>query len=135
MRTKKGFTLVELLMVIVIIGILAAIAMPAFKAIKEKSLDREAKASLALVQAAEKIYRMEVGFYYPASGATPTSTNVVADINRDLKLSLPTEISWSYTANASASNTTATRVPTASGRTWTLPIGSDTYTCSGSGCP
>jgi type IV pilus assembly protein PilA len=45
-REQKGFTLIELMIVIAIIGILAAIAIPQFVAYRQKSYNTEAKAEL-----------------------------------------------------------------------------------------
>ncbi|MCX5705551.1 MAG: prepilin-type N-terminal cleavage/methylation domain-containing protein [Candidatus Omnitrophica bacterium] len=86
---KPGFTLIELLIVIVIILILAAIFTPMMSKVKVKSLDKEAISSLKLIAAAEKIYRMEQGFYVPGA-------NEVA-LNPNLKLLLPTaDPNWEY---------------------------------------
>ena len=65
-----SFTLIEMLVVLVIIATLAALAWPNYMAIKEKTLNREAKATLALIRAAEKVYKMEEGFYYPSPATT-----------------------------------------------------------------
>lgn len=122
-----GFTLLELIIVVVIVGILAAISLPKFGVTKERALDKEAKANLALIQAAEKIYRMEQGSYYPSSG----STSSIADINTNLKVNLPTGVSWAYTVYSN--QVTALR----GSRTWTLTY-ADTggiATCTGTGCP
>lgn len=130
MLNKKSFTLIELLVVVIIIGILAALAMPGFGVTKEKVLDREANASLALIQAAEKIYRMEVNSYYPYSG----NEIDIAKINPNLKISLPTggTLSWDYVVHNN--KVTATRkVP--GGRVWTLTYSGNTSCCSGSDCP
>jgi type IV pilus assembly protein PilE len=117
MLMKRGFTLVEILVVIVIIGILAALAWPNFTTTKEKTLDREAKATLALMRAADRIYRMEIGYYYPYSG----SVNAVSVINTDLRLSLPDTASpnWNYSLSSPTGIGAATRTAGAA-RTWTL---------------
>ena len=127
MQSKKGFNLTELIVVVVVIAILAALALPNFGAFKEKSLDKEAKASLALIQAAEKIYKMETNDYFPNDGSSESDIDT---INTYLKLSLPTSnANWSYSVNANGGTggyTTATHA----GRTWSLPFSSDTYNCS-----
>jgi len=132
MSTLKGFTLIELLVVIIIIGILAALAMPGFGVSKERVLDKEAKANLALIRAAEGVYKMESGFYYPYSG----NTAVITDINTYLRLDLPTgTLNWDYKVDTDNSQTTASRTPSAS-RVWTLPYASgSTTTCTGTACP
>ena len=127
MLNKKSFTLIELVIVVLIIGVLAVIGMPSYTKAKERVLDKEAKSNLALIQAAEKIYRMEAGHYYPPAG----TDSAIASINTNLKLNLPSATSWSY-AVTSTNQTTASRLP--SGRTWTLAPAADTASCSGSGC-
>lgn len=94
MPGEKGVTLIEMLIVIIIVGVLAALALPNFGPFKEKTLEREVKASLSLIRAAEKIYRMENSYYCPDSG---TGTIFTSDINTNLKLSLPTGTpNWDY---------------------------------------
>lgn len=92
---QRGFTMMEMMIVIVIIGILAVIALPNFTGMKEKQYEKEAKANLKLIMAAEKIYRMEMG------GFTQNLTDETA-INRELKLSLPTATNrvWQYSVSS-----------------------------------
>lgn len=115
---------------------MAALALPGFGVSKERVLDKEAKANLALIQAAEKIYKMESGLYYPDSG----SSSVIADINTYLRVNLPTgALSWSYNVDTDNSQTTASRLPSSS-RVWTLTytgVGSDIPSCAATdgSCP
>ena len=53
LRNPAGFTLVELMVVVAIIGILSAIAVPNFKKYQAKSKQSEAKIQLAAVYSAE----------------------------------------------------------------------------------
>src|SRR5918911_1892976 len=88
-RLQKGFTLIELMIVVAIIGILAAIAIPNFIKFQARSKQSEAKANLKAVFTAQKAFFQEkdrfssligeIGFspernnryaYYLASGAT-----------------------------------------------------------------
>jgi len=63
-KKDKGFTLVELLIVVVIVGILAALGLPQFTKAREHAMGKEAIVNLKLIAAAEKIYRMEASAYF-----------------------------------------------------------------------
>lgn len=60
---RKGFTLLELLIVVIVIGILATIAIPQFLNSVEKARVAKAKNALGLIAHAEKMYRAERDSY------------------------------------------------------------------------
>lgn len=60
---KKGFTLIEVLMVVLIVGILASLAMPRYTKVVEKAKMSEAKTVLSAIRTAEGIYFMEFDKY------------------------------------------------------------------------
>ena len=74
---KGGFTLIELMIVVAIIGILAAIAIPNFLQFQLRSKTGEAKTNIAAIRTAEEGYFAEFNNYVTA-GQTPgtaVSTN------------------------------------------------------------
>jgi type IV pilus assembly protein PilA len=63
LHTKKGFTLIELMIVVAIIGILAAIAIPNFLRFQAKSKQAEAKTNLGALGTSAESYRAEKDTY------------------------------------------------------------------------
>ena len=104
---RRGFTLIELRIVVVIIGILAAIAIPKFSATKGKAYISTMKSDLKNLASAQESYYYDFSVYY--NGAVPNaalafspSTNVsVTMISGDVA-------GWSATSNyAGIANTCA----------------------------
>src|SRR5947209_6186951 len=62
-RSRKGFTLVELAVVIVVIGVLAAFGVPRFIKSVERTKASEAFAYLSAVRAAQERYHAHQGTY------------------------------------------------------------------------
>ena len=65
-KIHEGFTLIEILIVVVIIGILAAVAIPTYFRYVKKSYASEAKISLKDIHQKCKIYMTENGGEYPS---------------------------------------------------------------------
>jgi type IV pilus assembly protein PilA len=88
-KSEKGFTLIELMVVIAIIGILAAIAIPQFSAYWARSYNASANADLRNLCTAQEAYFVDeqtyaanarLGLLISDYGAT-TSKNVTMTIN------------------------------------------------------
>ena len=82
LRNTKGFTLIELMIVVAIIGILAAIAIPNFLQYQMKSRQSEAKTNLGAIRTSELSFAGERGCFigvtvYPAT-APAAGTKMVA---------------------------------------------------------
>ncbi len=58
-RSTKGFTLVEIMIVVVIIGLLAAMAIPAFKKVRENSVNGALKNDSRQISSAAQQYMLE----------------------------------------------------------------------------
>ena len=94
-RTEHGFTIVELLVVIVVIAILAAITIVAFNGIQQRARDSQRSADIATIAKALEIYYLDQGGY-PAGQCT-----INCSINGG----------WSTTADGSWANLKSKLVP------------------------
>ena len=79
--SKRGFTLVEIMIVVVIIGMLASMAIPAFLKIRVASQDKAVLNNARQLAAAADQYMMEYGLSSVSYGALVGPTNYVKAFN------------------------------------------------------
>ncbi|MEW6380181.1 MAG: prepilin-type N-terminal cleavage/methylation domain-containing protein [bacterium] len=88
LKNQQGFTLIELMIVVAIIGILSAIAIPNFMTFRLKAKTSEAKANLGSIRTCEEAYKAEQETYYGTIAQYPTSVPGA------------TSVAWTSTATA-----------------------------------
>lgn len=126
---EAGFTLVELLVVMLILGILAAIAIPSFFAQRDKATDAEAKAAARTAQTALETYATDNNGSYASATAANLET---IEPTLDASILTVTSTSNTYTVGAESSRT-GTQVFSIN----RLANGNTTQTCTagaGGGC-
>ena len=77
-KSNAGFTLVELLVVIIIVGVLSAIALPTFLDQAGKARESEAKTNLGALNRGQQAYRLENGEF--ASSISDLDVGIQNDI-------------------------------------------------------
>ena len=95
MKAKKGFTLVEILIVVVILGILAAIVIPQFTDASTDAKTSSVKSNLQMLRSQIELYKIN------NNDAPPT--NLDALVTDKYIQQVPAEAfgaDWSYTADA-----------------------------------
>ena len=135
-----GFTLMELVTVVLIIGILVALATPTYFKSRLRGLSKTAISMLKTIRAAERAYYQVsddsgYGGYYPPATSSPTSDLVA--INSNLSTDLVPD-KWDISIDANANTFTASAVLRS--EVWprfinlSITSGNENVTCSGAGC-
>ena len=129
-HSESGFTLVELLVVMLIIGLLAAIAIPSFFNQREKANDAQAKENAHTAQVAMETYATDNGGSYAGVAANGSQLKSIEGALNNANLAV-----------VSTTNTyTVTLTATATGRNFSIARNSSgvlSYDCApvGGGCP
>ena len=80
-QSNKGFTLVEIMIVVVIIGLLAAMAIPAFQKVRSASQDKTVLNNARQISAAADQYYLENGVSTVTLGSLIGTANYVKALN------------------------------------------------------
>lgn len=91
-----GFTIMELLVVIVMVSIIAGFAIPGYQRTKDRAEEKEVLASMQMIYEAQLNYEQEHGEWFPAEGSGNQS---ISQMNAALHLNLINYGTATYTCS------------------------------------
>ncbi len=128
LRNSKGFTIVELLIVIVVIGILAALVLNSFRGVQERARDTERRTDTNAIATQLEVYYTDNGGYPIFTGEVNTDSWITAHLqgadlnawrapgfsaNTMVNSATPTKDQYGYTPLQSDGTTACTTEPCA----------------------
>lgn len=137
MKNNNGFSLQEILVVTVMIGILATLSIRYYLPMRERDFDSQAKNNLKLLRSAQRIYKLNANlptnFYYPYPNEV--SETDIATINSDLGLQLSFDANriWNYLVKDTGCVQATRNV--VGGRSWYLTMADPDQEPDAGNCP
>lgn len=118
MKKERGFTLIELMVVVAILGVLGATAMPLYNTWQQRAYGSEAIVMIKQLTEGQILYYLEHDDYFPGSGDTyqvlkdgttlknaAADPDVIEDIKDALKLTITPNGRLDYIISNNANNT------------------------------
>jgi type II secretion system protein G len=116
-RNQKGFTLIELMIVVVIIGILAAIAIPNFIAMQNRAREASVKANMHSFQLAVEDFAVQNTGTYPVAADDAAVKADMPSGNYPVNPFTGLNDAWTWGADPAASGITGANPVTTTGYT------------------
>ena len=91
-RIQKAFTLMELMVVVVVVGLMAAFAVPGYDKAVDKALHRDAERNVRLLAGAQIVYKARYGKYFDEA----LVATYINDLNSALGLNITEQKGVTY---------------------------------------
>lgn len=120
MKNQKGYTLVEILVTVVIIGVMAGLALPGYFSTVEEARSNEAKINLQIIRTGQKVRALndpKKDYWNPGANFTLTTLNSTLNVDITTQYYGITDITANNSANPKTFTAQATRNSTKGGDT------------------